>query len=123
MKAEVTANRLPATEMRCWDFNNFACERRVFSPDVENFSHSLKECLPGDQTCVDVDVLQFNTLAARLGSRPQQFEPGGDYNREEIRCYHRIRIKGTVVFEGEGDSLAEALAGAVKACEAAVEGT
>ncbi|MBX3022213.1 MAG: hypothetical protein KF799_11115 [Bdellovibrionales bacterium] len=119
MKAEVTAAKLPAAELRCSDFNAFACERRVFSPDASNLSHALKECLPGDRICVDVDVLEFNTAGARAPANEDEFKPGGSYNREDIRCYHRLRIKGVVVFEGVGDSLAEALAGAVHACEAA----
>jgi len=120
LKAEVSAQKLPAAELRCGDFNSFACERRVFSPDVEDLSHSLKECMPGDQICVDVDVRQFNTSGARSPASESEFTEGGAYNREDVRCYHRLRVKGLAVLDGEGDSIEAALAQAMHSCEAAV---
>jgi hypothetical protein len=120
-KAEALAEKIPARELGCGDFNNYVCERRVFSPDLATLSHSLKECLPGDLICVDVEVRQFNTTVAKASARPEQFEPGGDYNHEEIHCYHRMLYKGVALFEEPGDSLAEALARTMAACEAAEE--
>jgi hypothetical protein len=120
--AKVIADKLPADRLNCGDLNSFACERRVFSPDVQDMQHSLRECLPGDQTCVDVDVFQFNT-AGRAGSSSEQMAPGGDYNREEIRCYNKLQVRGNVVIQSDGDSVADALAKAMAACEGAQEGT
>ena len=85
-------------------------------------SHSLKECVPGGTICVDVDIRQFNTSAA-LGpeSRAADFEPGGSYNHEEVKCAHRWRQNGMAVFTGDRESLEEALSEAMDACERASE--
>jgi hypothetical protein len=107
------------SELNCGDFNRYACERRIFSPDLADMTHSLKECLPGDRICVDVDVRQFNTSGARrAGSQDEsEFAPGGEYNRQEVNCYHRMVYRGVTLFEGHADSMEEALAQAMAACE------
>lgn len=119
-KAEAVAAR-HSQFFNCSEFNNYQCERRLFSPDVENMSHSLKECIGTGEICVDVDVRQFSTAAARTFEPAEAFLPGGAYNREEFRCHHRYIYEGYAVFEGSGDSLEEALAAAMRSCEEAVE--
>lgn len=105
----------------CANFNDYQCERRIFSPQLESMSHSLKECLGSGDVCVDVDVRQFNTAAAQASGEPSQmFEPGGDYNREEVRCAHRFAYQGVLVFDGEDDNLESAMAHAISACERGV---
>jgi hypothetical protein len=122
MKAEALRQSWSAAELDCGNLANYECERRIFSPDLATMSHQLKECLPGDKTCVDVNVFQFNTQAARKASQNQKdFEPGGSYNHEEIRCQHRFAYRGTRVFEAQRDSLEESLAAAMKACERATD--
>lgn len=116
-KAEAAQSTLSATQLRCSDFNSYQCEQRVFSPDVEDMIHSLKECIAGTEICVDLEVRQFNTSGAKAGATPEQMQAGGDYNHDEIRCFHRHTVLGFVVFEGEGDSLEVALAKAMAACE------
>ena len=124
-KAELKAEALKGTSpyvYHCDNFNNYRCERRVFSPNVATLSHSLKECLPGGDNCVDVEVNQFSTASALAAQEDAAlFAAGGSYNREEVRCHHRYFYQGVAVFEGEGDSLEAALAGAMKACERAGE--
>jgi len=122
MKAEAVDGVEPSA-FRCGTFNNYACDRRIFSPDVADMSHLLKECIGEGETCVDVDVRQYNTAAARNPADEEMFSPGGSYNREEIRCHHKYFYRGVAVFEGEGDSLSEALAAAMKACESAGDGS
>ncbi len=119
-KSEAIAARHSGV-FNCSDFSNYQCERRVFSPDIENMSHSLKECLGRGEICVDVDVRQFNTASARAFEPPTSFLFGGTYNREEARCFHRYVYQGLAVFEGEGLILEEALAAAMKSCEESVE--
>ena len=122
MKSEALQMKWSAQDLRCDDFNSYACERRIFSPDVENMTHALQECLPGDSICVDVEVRQFATAQARSpSSRPEDFAPGGSYNHEEVRCYHRWLYEGMAIFEGDQGSLAESLSAAMSACENALE--
>lgn len=111
LKAEALAAGRPAS-LNCSDFSQYQCERRIFSPDVENMTHFLRECSASGSTCVDVEIHQFSTAEAKNSDEdPSLFAPGGAYNREEIRCTHNR------LYEGEGDSLEEALAKAVAACE------
>jgi hypothetical protein len=112
---------LTASELACADFNNYTCERRVFSPDVSDMSHALKECLPGDRICVDVEVREFNTSVARATASEASFAPGGEYNHQEVNCSHRMVYRGVALFTGHADSLAEALAQAMSACEKAAK--
>lgn len=109
-------------DFRCDDFSSYACERRIFSPDIETMSHALKECLPGDTICVDVDIRQYNTSTARdPASDKADFTPGGIYNHEEVRCYHRWLYKGVAIFEGDQATLEESLSEAMSACDRAWE--
>lgn len=119
VKAAAPSYKLTREELNCGDFNNYGCERRIFSPDLADMSHSLKECLPGDTICVDVDVRQFNTSAARRAEPIDEaaFAPGGEYNRQEVTCYHRMVYRGVSLFEGHADSLEASLAQAMSACE------
>jgi hypothetical protein len=111
LKAEALSAGRPSS-LNCSDFSQYQCERRIFSPDVENMTHLLRECSVSGSTCVDVEIHQFSTADAKQsGEDPSLFAPGGSYNREEIRCTHNR------LYEGEGDSLEEALANAVAACE------
>lgn len=119
LKSEAIASK-SAPDFKCSEFNNYACERRIFSPDVESLSHLLKECSASGNICVDVEVRQFNTASAREFEPAAAFLPGGEYNREEFRCHHKYIYRGSAVFEGEGDSIDEALAMAMKSCESAV---
>lgn len=123
MKAEAIEGVDPGA-FRCGSFNNYACDRRVFAPDIANMVHTLKECLGTGETCVDVEVHQYNTAGARGAPEDEpQFLPGGSYNREEHRCHHKYFYRGVAVFEGEGENLGEALAAAMKACESAGDGS
>lgn len=110
-----------ATDLHCGDMGSYQCERRVFSPTaLQNLSHSLIECVGSGSLCVEVEVREFNTEAARSGAGEGAFLPGGEYNREEIRCHHRGAQDGELaVLTGEGDSLDEALAHVMSACEQA----
>lgn len=112
-----------ASALRCGDMASYVCERRVFSPDVEDMSHVLTECVSDGGTCVEVQVRQFNTSVARTpAADASEFQPGGSYNHEEVKCYHRQLYQGLAIFSADGDSLAEALSGAMASCEAAAEG-
>lgn len=119
-KAEAVAAKM-APNFACSDFNNYSCERRVFSPDVEPLTHFLKECVSRGDICIDVEVRQFNTASARGYEPVGAFAPGGDYNREEFRCHHKYTYRNLAVFEGEGDSMEQALASAMGSCEQAGE--
>jgi len=120
VRAEAPSYKLRAAELNCGDFNAYACERRIFSPDTVDLSETNKECVPGTDVCVDVDVRRFNTQPARSPMTEPGFVPGGDYNHEEIHCYHRMVYQGISLFEGSADSLEESLSKAMSACEQAV---
>lgn len=120
--AKLIANKIPAADLRCGEVASYACERRVFRPNVPSGERHEVTCLNGDEKCVEVDVRSFDTVGASQGAMPAQFEPGGDYNREEIRCYNRLQVRGSVVIQAEGDSLMSAFQKTVSACEAAVGG-
>lgn len=122
MKSEALKKKWSHADFRCDDFASYACERRVFSPDVQDMTHLLTECLPGDTICVEVDVRQYNTSVARGPSaQASDFEPGGSYNHEEVRCHHRWLYEGAVLFEGEKSTIEESLSAAMSACEKALE--
>jgi len=122
LRADAPSLNFSATDLNCADFNAYACERRIFSPDAVDMTESLKECTSDNQICVDVEVRQFNTsAAANTGGLPDgAFAAGGEFNHEEIHCYHRMIYHGTSLFEGSGDSLDASLAAAMAACEKAV---
>ena len=120
MRTEAPSYNLSATDLQCGDFNQYACERRIFSPDTVDLTESLKECLPDSDICVDVEVRHFNTSAAQATAPASAFAPGGDYNHEEIQCYHRMVYRGVALFQSTADSLEQALANAMAACEQAV---
>ena len=117
-----SSNHLKASsaQLRCSDFNSYFCEEQIFSPDVLDMTHSLRECIRGEEICVDVEVQQHNTSSARTlaGVSEAQFQPGGEFNREETRCFHRLNGKAPIAVQGKGDSLAAALAKAIASCEA-----
>jgi|GEM_PF-4692808 len=122
MKSDALKMKWTNADFRCDDFSSYSCERRIFSPDLDTMTHSLKECLPGDTICVDVDVRQFNTSVARgPSSNLADFQPGGSYNHEEVRCYHRWLYNGMAIFEGDRATLEESLSDAMSACEKALE--
>lgn len=122
MREEAASYKLSAKELACGDFNAYACERRIFSPEVSDLTESIKECVGSGNICVDVDVRQYNTATARNQNYTDasSFLPGGDYNHEEVRCHHKMVYRGTVIFEGASDSLEDSLARAMAACEQAV---
>lgn len=121
LKAEAL-NGFDAGSFECGNFNHYQCERRIFSPDVGDLTHQLKECVAGGENCVDVDVRQFSTASQKAaGEDPALFVAGASYNREEVKCHHRFFYQDVAVFEGEGDSLEQALAAAMKACDVAGE--
>jgi hypothetical protein len=109
-------------QFHCEDFNNYSCEQRIFSPAVDNMTHFLRQCIENSTTCVDVEVHQFSTAAAQKNEAANLFAPGAAYNHDEFKCHHRFVYNGVAVFEGEGASLAEALAGALKECDGANTG-
>jgi hypothetical protein len=119
LRAEAPSLHLTAADLGCGDFNNYACERRIFSPDVANMVHQLKQCVGSGDICVDVEIRQFNTYGA-AGATGADYAPGGTYNHEEDSCYHKMIYQGVSLFQGAGDSLEESLAKAMAACEQAV---
>lgn len=122
MKSEALKQKWTNSDFRCDDFASYSCERRVFSPDVQDMSHNLTECLPGDTICVDVEVRQFNTSVARgPASNSADFAPGGSYNHEEVNCHHRWLYNGIALFEGSSSTMEESLSAAMSACEKALE--
>lgn len=103
-------------DVNCDEVKDYACERRVFSPEVESRAETLSDCSRG--ACIRVAARFFNTAGA--GDSQESYAPGGEYNHEEIHCYHRQTHRGLTLFEGEGDSIESSLAKAMAACKHAV---
>jgi hypothetical protein len=118
LKASAPSLNLKASEFNCADFNYYGCERRIFRPEVPNLWESIKECLPGGLICVDVEVRQYHTAGA--GSDKVSYIEGGEFNREEVQCFHRGLYNGISLFVGSAATLEESLALAMAACEQAV---
>ncbi|MGE0527634.1 MAG: hypothetical protein AB7P49_11265 [Bdellovibrionales bacterium] len=116
MKAKVAASVISSGDLKCADPSSYSCERRIFSPQVQDRAFAHTECLP-DGRCVDVDVRQFATAALAQRGDEYMLLPGGDYNREENRCAHKLQSDGLAVFRSEGDTLEEALNEIMSACQ------
>ena len=93
----------------------YRCERRIFTPDAAS-SDSISEHCQGS-FCVAVETRVFATGEARSPENAADFQPGGDYNREEVNCSHELRAEGLAVFSGAGSSVEEALKQAWLACK------
>lgn len=106
----------------CEVFSDYVCERRIFSPTVDNNKSVRSECgltEAAGEVCVSVLVNSFNTSGAREPSNAKDFEAGGDYNREEILCANsKLTVNGVSVIHSEGSNVFEALSLAIEKCRA-----
>lgn len=93
----------------------YRCERRIFMPDAESSATISEQCL--GSFCFPVETRVFATGDARTLENGADFQPGGDYNREEVNCSHELRAEGLAVFSGSGSSVEEALKLAWLACK------
>ena len=102
----------------CADAANYECERRIFAPGRTNEAGEEKHCLSSaPESCVSVRVNVFDTSGAREGADPGAYQPGGEYNREEIQCWNKILVSSQVsVIHSAGDSVAGALESAMGKC-------
>lgn len=119
--AGISAERLKAF---CESVTAYSCERRVFSPSVENGRAAVSECFDAqERVCFSVDSLSFNTrdAASQPDTDPTASLPGGEYNRTEYKCHNSSVKQGDQLLAvGEGDSLKAAFDSAFKSCAALV---
>lgn len=124
LRDEPALMKLNIEKLRCDDVDSYVCERRVFRPGVGNSQHHDQECSLDKTVCVDVMTYMFDTEVARQnGGDSAEFSPGGDYNREELKCNYRFAYRGLSPFEGQGSTLEESLEAAISACRRAKGGT
>lgn len=92
----------------------YTCERRAFSPDVANGVSIAEECTA--DMCVQVTTRSFDTSAARAREPASEFQPGGEYNRDEVTCTHAYRYNDVAPFTGQASNLEQALVFAQLSC-------
>ncbi len=104
---------------QCEKFENYLCERRIFSPSVDNASSASEFCgsLNNQQVCVQTSSLSFNTEPARSTASLDEFSDGGEFNREEFQCIYNLQGANTPLFQAQGDSVMSALSTAIELCQ------
>jgi hypothetical protein len=107
-KARAKVSELPIdhTALNCQNLDNYECDIRNFGADLEDSTKEERVC--SGSRCV--------TAAIRNYKAAEDFQQGEEYNRQEIRCYHLQLYKGVALFQSEGDTLEQALDGAIAAC-------
>lgn len=91
------------------------CDVSVFSPLAEPHTEQGSRCdLPSGQ-CATVTYYFFNTLSSRADLNSLPFQPGGEYNRKEYRCFY-TNSKNEAIYTEQGDSLFNAFQDLVKKC-------
>jgi hypothetical protein len=117
-QAPALAKLLSVTPPDCESPKNYVCLVRKFAPDIENSTGEFLKCLDADsKTCVQVTEISFDTAAARNSNyEPKEFESGGEYNRVEAQCSHKLQYARASLFVGLGDDLASAFANAKSKC-------
>lgn len=103
---------------QCENIENYKCERRIFSPSVENSSSDNEICgtFEGLPICVMTHLLSFNTEAARTPDSDAEFSEGGEFNREDFQCIYNLAGANTPLFQALGESVMDALSNAVQLC-------
>lgn len=116
-KVRTEASMISVTPQTCSDASAYECEKRIFSPDLENSDSLVTECGVEHSTCIQVRVLTFNTQVARTADNAIEFMPGGEYNRTEIQCSnHAVQFRGVDVLQAEGSNVFEALDRVIAQC-------
>ncbi len=103
---------------QCENIESYKCERRVFSPSVDNSSFAQEVCGTFEELpiCVTTHSLSFNTQGARTPDSEAEFSEGGEFNREEFQCIYNLTDANTPLFQAQGDSVMGALSNAVQLC-------
>ena len=114
-KAVAAVRAEKAGQIACDQGALYRCERRIFTPDAVSSAYISEQCL--GSFCVAVETRVFATSEARTVENAADFQPGGDYNREEVNCSHELRAEGLAIFSGAGSSVEEALKQAWLACK------
>lgn len=118
-KAVAAVRAEKAGQVACDQGALYRCERRIFTPDAESSAFISEQCL--GSFCFAVETRVFATGEARTAENAADFQPGGEYNREEANCSHDLRAEGLAVFSGSGNSVEEALKQAWLACKGTSE--
>lgn len=106
----------------CEPQENYFCVNRVYSPGVLSDDLSDIECVEIDSTqyCVVVLTVITNTdlkMTKCRDCKPEDFQPGGRFNRQEYTCQVASVMKAaSYPFQGVGLTLLEALQPARDLC-------
>ncbi|MGE0631138.1 MAG: hypothetical protein AB7O96_01930 [Pseudobdellovibrionaceae bacterium] len=110
---------LDRDNLDCEKSENYSCERRIFRPDIETSEYDIFQC-PLQNNCLRVTTRLFDTSSAmQTDFSLEEFEDGGEYNREQVKCQHKTVYRGLALFEGEANTIEVAYAQALEACQRA----
>lgn len=113
------ASKITFQNSQCEDTANYSCEKRVFSPNVENQNFSSEYCgeSGGRSFCVNTLTMKFNTETARSPETESEFAVGGEFNRDDYQCSYNLKVGETPIIQIQGTSVLDALTNAIAACE------
>ncbi len=114
-----TMRSIANIEPDCADLSQFQCEIREFSPTLaSDTKKNLEYCLDGSAHCVRYDHLIFDTSDQKqiddLASA-DAFQKGGEYNRQEVRCWHQFKKSKSPA--SDSSNLKDALKAAYEICK------
>ena len=100
-------------EANCYDLTQYKCDVSEFSPtltsEIKYYSEESSKCLRYDRQIFDTSVQkQIDEYATAA-----DFEKGGQYNRQEVRCWKQIKNSQPA----ESTSVKEALKAAYEICK------
>ncbi len=116
----VNARSLAASpvKIKCDEIAQYKCNIREFSPDISNGEAKEQQYCTKDDQCLNYDLYSFDTSSMRETDQfavAKDFEKGGQYNYQEVQCFHISgRSKGLA---GDGADIDEALEQAIGNCE------
>ncbi len=105
----------------CFENGLYRCQKKVFSPNVTNQLHTIRECFKDGSSydvCMDISEYLFSTKELIKSEPTSAFEEGADYNRTEYHCYiYESEFSQTPLSHGIGTTIDEAVQSLVTNCK------
>ncbi len=106
-----------SAEASCEDLSQYKCDVREFSPSLASeVRKGIEYCTEEGQDCIRYDHQIFDTSDIREideHASAVDFEKGGQYNRQEVRCWNPQKRSPA----SEGASIKDALKAAYEICK------
>lgn len=119
MMASAKADLFKDTSL-CDNTANYQCDLRHFRNGVGYAQVRDTVCVnlsDVGETCVPVNVFNFDTSAQQQTASADELIEGGSYNRDEVSCINtQITTQQIPVIQEEGASVAEALERSIASC-------